>query len=283
MLATSHSDGVAVLDARTLPRASCCPGRTRRLRARVLPGRHPARGGFTSGTSIVWDVARPAAGPHLPGAQPAGRGRRVRPDGASSTPCRATGSSWPGTSRVQAPSLRRDSSPTTRATRFQPYPSPDGRTVAYVEYWRGASRHHHEARAHPVPRRRVGSTDAASPPVWGGPSAAEWEWSPDSREFAFAGGVVNVPRPRPGRAQPPGVGRHDGVADPHRGRGRGGPGDVHRRRQADGPRLTGGRQGHDRGPPRPSDRSGLPSASGTWSTSLWAGPGRPQALPAARR
>ena len=196
LLATSNRDGAAVFDARTLHQRFVLPGQDDGVSALAFsPDGSRLAVGYTSGTSIVWQVA---------GSVRCGRSedtaRRWRtscspPMVVSSTPCRATGSSCPGTSQAQAPSLRRDSSPKTRAGRSQPCRRPTVAPWPMSSTGAGVSRTTSTKPGH-IQFRDV-ATGRLTPPrrtVWGGPSTVEWEWSPDSRQFALSGGVVNVPR-----------------------------------------------------------------------------------------
>lgn len=196
LLATSHRDGVAVFDARTLHRLFVLPGQDDGVSALAFsPDGSQLAAGYTSGTSIVWQVARQRPIRTFRGHSQAVEDVAFTADGRALDTVSSDGQllSWdvagPGTF-PPARQFRENPSQT-----FTAVPSPDGRTVAYVEYWSGGEQDPTSTKPGHIQFRDV-ATGRLTPPrqtVWGGPSAVEWEWSPDSRQFALSGGVVNIP------------------------------------------------------------------------------------------
>ena len=194
LLATSHRDGVAVFDARTLRQRFVLPGQDDGVSALAFsPDGSRLAAGYTSGTSIVWQVARQRPIRTFRGHSQAVEDVAFASGGGMLDTVSTDGQLLSWDVAGPAPSLGRGSSPTTREGRLRAVPSPDGRTVAYVEYWSGGEQDPSSKPGH-IQFRDVatGRLTPARQTVWGGPSTS-WEWSPDSRQFALAGGAINVP------------------------------------------------------------------------------------------
>ena len=195
LLATSHRDGVAVYDARTLRQRFVLPGQDDGVSALAFsPDGSRLAAGYTSGTSIVWEVARQRPIRTFRGhSQPvedlafaSGGGilDTVSTDGQLLT--------WDVTGPGTFPQAREF--PDNPRRTYESMPSPDGRTVAYVEYgnW-GEQGPSSKPGTFQFRNLETGRLTPARQAAWAGPSDLWFEWSPDSREFALAGGAIDVP------------------------------------------------------------------------------------------
>ncbi len=197
LLATSHRAGVAVYDTRSMRLRFVLPGQDDGVSALAFsPDGSRLAAGYTSGTSIVWQVARQRPERTFRGHSQAVEDVVFASGGRTLDTVSSDGQllSWDVAGPGTFPSARQF--PDNPGGTFTALPSPDGRTVAYVEYWSGGEQDPTSTKPGHIQFRDV-ATGRLTPPrrtVWGGPSATEWEWSPDSRQFAFSGGVVNVPR-----------------------------------------------------------------------------------------
>ena len=195
LLATSSRDGVAVFSTRTLRPRFVLPGQDDGVTALAFsPDGSRIAAGFTSGTSIVWDVAHQRPERTFRGhSQPVedvvfASGGRVLDSVSADGQLLSWDVAGPGT----FPSAREF--PDNPRGTFEALPSPDGRTVAYVEYW-SAGGQDKSSKPGSIQFRDLdtGRLTPARQLAWAGPSNLEYTWSPDSREFVFAGGAINVP------------------------------------------------------------------------------------------
>jgi WD40 repeat protein/DNA-binding SARP family transcriptional activator len=180
LLATSHRDGVALFDAKTLAQRLVLPGQLDDASALAFSGDGGQLAvGFVSGSTAVWDLTtrklvRTVGGHSQPVEDvvfaPGGgslytvaRDRRIL--------------AWDVTGARGFPPSRRYASTPTDAV--YSVPSPDGRMVAYFTY-RGQFQFRDVATGRLTRARKA----AFQFPCWFG-----FEWSPDSREFTTAGGL----------------------------------------------------------------------------------------------
>ncbi len=192
VLATSHRDGVAVFDADGLRPRFILPGQDDGVSALAFsPDVSRLAVGFTSGTSIVWEVARQRPVRTFRGHSQPVEDVAFSPDGRSlhtvSTDEQLL--SWDISGPGTFPPARQFPDNPTAA--FEAFPSPDGGTVAYLSYGqRGLDYGFERIRFRDVESGRLTPTRDL---VREGPSYYSVEWSPDSRELAFSGGAIDVP------------------------------------------------------------------------------------------
>ena len=276
LLATSHRDGVAVYNAKTLRPRFILPGQDDGVSALAFsPDGSRLAAGFTSGTTIVWEVAHQRPVRTLHGhSQPVEDvafsldGRRldtVSTDGQLLTWDVAGSGTFPAARQFRE-NPRAEKPPSRLPTAA---PSPTWRTGQALDHLL------REPRADAVPRRGLGPSDPASPDLaWGGPP----------RGVGLEPGLPGVRLLTADSSTSPAAARCSttsrcgiaatGSADAHGCRCRGGPGEVHPGRQADGPGLGAGetRKPHDRGPRDPSaDRGAHPGQGAVQSRpTAWA-------------
>ena len=196
LLATSHPDGVAVFDAQGLRPRFVLPGQDDGVSALAFsPDGSKLAAGFTSGTSIVWEVARQRPVRTFRGHSQPVEDVVFKADGRGLHTVSTDGQllSWDVAGPGTFPSAREFPENPTDA--YEAFPSPDGATVAYPAYAERYDKNDPDYGREQIRFRDVESGRLTPPRrlVREGPSYYDVAWSPDSREFAFSAGAVKVP------------------------------------------------------------------------------------------